>query len=432
MLPERLSTDLCSLRPAVERRCVTVEVPFDGDSTPASRSSTAASSAAARGSPTRRPRRSSPGARAPARRLPRRCGSPSGCRTELRRRRFRARRAADRDGRGRRSPSTARAGGAGLDRGRAARARARRGADDPRERDRRRALAGRRREALYRVHERPDPQSIELLVAKLEALEVPTPPVPEHLTPGDAARLAARISARVAEYADAVGPRREAVPLARAARAEAGPLRPPQPRPLRPCEPGVLPLHVADPSLPGPRSSTARCCASSGSPTTRPGGARRARRVGLGARARGRARSSTARTRSASPGSSSGGSSSSAGTPRFEARSSARSAPGSSSASTGSSRATCRRGASPATTSSSTRSASALVGRRSGRSLPPRRRHRGPGRADREADRQGESSSLPRARKRKSRSLRHRVSGPLASQGRRAHSVPLAPSTGRE
>ena len=37
-------------------------------------------------------------------------------------------------------------------------------------------LAGRRREALFRVHERPDAQSIELLVAKLEALEVPTPP----------------------------------------------------------------------------------------------------------------------------------------------------------------------------------------------------------------------------------------------------------------
>ena len=43
-------------------------------------------------------------------------------------------------------------------------------------------LAGRSREALYRVHERPDPQSVELLLAKLADLEVPTPPVPEHLT----------------------------------------------------------------------------------------------------------------------------------------------------------------------------------------------------------------------------------------------------------
>ena len=39
-------------------------------------------------------------------------------------------------------------------------------------------LAGRRREALYRVHERPEPQAISLLVAKLADLDVPTPPVP--------------------------------------------------------------------------------------------------------------------------------------------------------------------------------------------------------------------------------------------------------------
>ena len=61
-------------------------------------------------------------------------------------------------------------------------------------------LAGRNREALYRVHERPDPQSVELLLAKLSALEVPTPPAPESLMPADAARLAARVSSRVAEY----------------------------------------------------------------------------------------------------------------------------------------------------------------------------------------------------------------------------------------
>ena len=39
-------------------------------------------------------------------------------------------------------------------------------------------LAGRRREALYRVHERPDPQAVLHLLAKLTALEVPTPPHP--------------------------------------------------------------------------------------------------------------------------------------------------------------------------------------------------------------------------------------------------------------
>jgi ribonuclease R len=73
-------------------------------------------------------------------------------------------------------------------------------------------LAGRRREALYRVHERPDPQSLELLLSKLEALEVPTPPVPEHLTAADAAGLAAEASVRVAGYVAASGRGRTAYP----------------------------------------------------------------------------------------------------------------------------------------------------------------------------------------------------------------------------
>jgi len=61
-------------------------------------------------------------------------------------------------------------------------------------------LARHRAGALFRVHERPDPQAIELLLAKLAELEVPTPPAPEQPTPAEAARLAARISARVSEY----------------------------------------------------------------------------------------------------------------------------------------------------------------------------------------------------------------------------------------
>ncbi len=73
-------------------------------------------------------------------------------------------------------------------------------------------LAGRRREALYRVHDRPDPQSVGLLFAKLEALEVPTPPVPERVTPAEAARLAARASALVSRYVEQSGRGREAFP----------------------------------------------------------------------------------------------------------------------------------------------------------------------------------------------------------------------------
>ena len=75
-------------------------------------------------------------------------------------------------------------------------------------------LAARRRGALYRVHERPDPQAVALLVAKLADLEVPTPPAPdrERLSPSDAAALAAAVGERVAEYVSAANRGREAFP----------------------------------------------------------------------------------------------------------------------------------------------------------------------------------------------------------------------------
>jgi ribonuclease R len=75
-------------------------------------------------------------------------------------------------------------------------------------------LAGRRREALYRVHERPDPQAILLLVAKLADLGVPTPPAPEaeRLGPAGAAELAAAVGEGVAAYVEQSGRGREAFP----------------------------------------------------------------------------------------------------------------------------------------------------------------------------------------------------------------------------
>jgi ribonuclease R len=75
-------------------------------------------------------------------------------------------------------------------------------------------LAGRRREALYRVHERPDPQAVSLLLAKLAELEVPTPPAPDadHLTPATAARLASEISERVMDYVSRARRGEEAFP----------------------------------------------------------------------------------------------------------------------------------------------------------------------------------------------------------------------------
>jgi ribonuclease R len=73
-------------------------------------------------------------------------------------------------------------------------------------------LAGRKRDALYRVHERPDPQSVELLLAKLEDLDVLTPPAPDRLTPAAAAQLAGRVSAAVTRYQEQSGRGAEAFP----------------------------------------------------------------------------------------------------------------------------------------------------------------------------------------------------------------------------
>jgi ribonuclease R len=53
--------------------------------------------------------------------------------------------------------------------------------------------------ALYRIHERPEPSAAERLLEQLESLGVPTPPAPEEIPPGDAARIIAAASHLVAE-----------------------------------------------------------------------------------------------------------------------------------------------------------------------------------------------------------------------------------------
>ncbi len=73
-------------------------------------------------------------------------------------------------------------------------------------------LASRHREALYRVHERPDPQAVEHLLAKLTDLGVPTPPVPDRMTPQQAALLAGEISKGITAYVGQSGRGREAFP----------------------------------------------------------------------------------------------------------------------------------------------------------------------------------------------------------------------------
>ena len=59
-------------------------------------------------------------------------------------------------------------------------------------------LADRRLPTLYRVHERPEPTSVGYLAEQLASLDIPTPPVPRHMTPQQAADLAAEMSRIVA------------------------------------------------------------------------------------------------------------------------------------------------------------------------------------------------------------------------------------------
>jgi ribonuclease R len=59
--------------------------------------------------------------------------------------------------------------------------------------------------ALYRVHERPDPERVLRLADQLASLEVPTPPVPEHMSPSQAADVMSEISHAVDKHVRATG-----------------------------------------------------------------------------------------------------------------------------------------------------------------------------------------------------------------------------------
>jgi ribonuclease R len=66
-------------------------------------------------------------------------------------------------------------------------------------------LQRRKAPCLYRVHERPEPERVERLVAQLATLEVPTPPVPKNLSSSQAADLLGEISQRVERYVESNG-----------------------------------------------------------------------------------------------------------------------------------------------------------------------------------------------------------------------------------
>src|SRR5262249_47455714 len=64
-------------------------------------------------------------------------------------------------------------------------------------------LAGRAIPCLYRVHERPEPARVMRLAAQLASLGVPTPPVPDALSPSQAAELMGRLSQLLERHVDA-------------------------------------------------------------------------------------------------------------------------------------------------------------------------------------------------------------------------------------
>lgn len=66
-------------------------------------------------------------------------------------------------------------------------------------------LEDRRTPTLYRIHEKPDPESIEFLVQQLESLEVPTVPIPQTISPQQAAELVGEISRSVDKHVRATG-----------------------------------------------------------------------------------------------------------------------------------------------------------------------------------------------------------------------------------
>jgi ribonuclease R len=55
-------------------------------------------------------------------------------------------------------------------------------------------LADKKLPTLYRVHERPEPQSVLFLAEQLASLDIPTPPLPEQMTPQQAADAITEIS----------------------------------------------------------------------------------------------------------------------------------------------------------------------------------------------------------------------------------------------
>jgi ribonuclease R len=71
-------------------------------------------------------------------------------------------------------------------------------------------LERRRVPTIYRVHEQPDPERIRWMIEQLAALDIPTPALPDSITPQQAGELAGEASRLVAREAERRGHGREA------------------------------------------------------------------------------------------------------------------------------------------------------------------------------------------------------------------------------
>jgi ribonuclease R len=72
-------------------------------------------------------------------------------------------------------------------------------------------LERRSRGTLYRVHEQPEPAAVKFLAEQLESLDVPTPPIPEHLTPRTAGEVVGAVGAAVMKHVERTGRGRSAL-----------------------------------------------------------------------------------------------------------------------------------------------------------------------------------------------------------------------------
>ena len=114
---------------------------------------------------------------------------------------------------------------------------------------------------LYRVHERPEPQSVLRLVDQLASLDIATPPVPEPLAPSQAAEIVAQCAVLVDQHVRRTGHGRLALDVARPALAQAGPLLAGEPRPRRACTRRATATSPRPSAAIPTSSATGRCSA---------------------------------------------------------------------------------------------------------------------------------------------------------------------------